>query len=173
MLTFKERKFKKKDPKGHASVPFVQGVSKAVARIPSHLDVKVHMNLCTLRGAFSHVLKIELWIQTNQMSYTGLAAVTVIPAMSVRLEELSKLISLSIGRQLRRQIFPALHRWSMHGATTIILTGQTSAPLTLSLESSKAGQGSDPYMQAVRSTQQDKGCWSNIYKLPHNDLHPI
>ena len=45
----------KKAPKAHRMIPYVQGISEAVARILSDLDVMVHMKpWCTQRNILSH-----------------------------------------------------------------------------------------------------------------------
>ena len=51
---FRKESLEKKDPKAHVMILYVQGVSKIVARILSHLDVKVHMKpKHTLRSILS------------------------------------------------------------------------------------------------------------------------
>ena len=131
-------------------------------------------NQCTLWGAFSHIQKIKFQMRTNWTLRTRLSATTVIPAMLVRLAELSGLICLSIGRQLRRQAFPALFWQSMHGATTTRLTGRTNTHI-LSVKSrycsSLAGKAIHIHKQSV-PLHRDRGCLFDMYNLATQWAHP-
>ena len=45
----------KDDPRSHVTIPYIQGVSEAVTRILSHINVQVHMKpFKTLRKILSH-----------------------------------------------------------------------------------------------------------------------
>ena len=69
----------KVDPRSRVTIPYIQGVSEAVTRILSDINVQVHMKpFRTLRRILSHLVFLMM---TSPALYTRSIVVTVMPAM--------------------------------------------------------------------------------------------
>ena len=172
MFTFHGRKCWEKGLKAYASIPYIQGVSKDVAG--QTLRSRCTWNLCTPWGIFFHVLKFNFLMQINQMSCIRLAALTVMPTMLVRLAELSKLVYLSIRKEVEKADFSSLPWKNILEAITIRLTGRTSASLMLSPSTTRGWPekwstyaANLSHSTGIRAVCQTSTNW------PHNDPHPI
>ena len=74
----------KDDPRSHITIPYIQGVSEAVTRILSDINVQVYMKPL---GGFSPIRRIVSWMMTSPTLCMRSVVVTVMLVMLEKLKE--------------------------------------------------------------------------------------